>query len=284
MKIVIGVDWSDEAFAAVQQILLLYRPTEVALVHGIEMGVFEYPALAQVASIQGYEEFRLALTKAGQQVLDRTAQMIPAGPDVKKVNAFGNPAQLVINAAQTMNADLITTGARGRGAIAETIFGSVSQRVVMHAGRPTLVVKGSAKPVQRALVAVEEKKDAEHIVRWLLHHPFANPVELCVLNVVAPLKPALLGAFAGLDSWSAAATAEAEEFVKTVATSLSSPHYTVTAKIMTGEPAATVAEQAKDMDLVVVASHGRQGLDRFLLGSVSHSILHRVQGSVLVVR
>jgi len=156
--------------------------------------------------------------------------------------------------------------------------------VVMHAGRPTLVVKGSAKPVQRVLVAVEEKKDAEHIVRWLLHHPFVNPVELCVLHVVAPLRPALLGNFASLDSWSAAATAEAEDFVKTVAASLSSPHYTVAAKIMTGEPAATVAEQARNMDLVVVASHGRQGLDRFLLGSVSHSILHRVQGSVLVVR
>ena len=49
MRIVIGVDWSDEAFAAVQQAVLLYRPTEVTVVHGIEMGMFEYPAVAHLA-------------------------------------------------------------------------------------------------------------------------------------------------------------------------------------------------------------------------------------------
>jgi nucleotide-binding universal stress UspA family protein len=38
------------------------------------------------------------------------------------------------------------------------------------------------------------------------------------------------------------------------------------------------------MDLVVVASHGRKGLMRFLLGSVSHSIVHQVTCPILVVR
>jgi nucleotide-binding universal stress UspA family protein len=37
-------------------------------------------------------------------------------------------------------------------------------------------------------------------------------------------------------------------------------------------------------DLTVVGSHGRKGLDRFLLGSVSHGIVHRANNPVLVVR
>jgi hypothetical protein len=67
---VIGVDWSDEAFAAVQQALYLYRPTEVTIVHGIEMGIFEYPTITHIAGLQGYEEFRRAVTAAGAQLLD----------------------------------------------------------------------------------------------------------------------------------------------------------------------------------------------------------------------
>jgi len=286
MKILIGVDWSDEAFAAVQQVLHLYRPTKVTLAHGIDMGIFEYPALAQTANMQGYEEFRRSLTDAGSQVLDRAAALLPDGFDaVTKVNELGNPAQVILATAQTMKADLVAVGARGRSRLAEVILGSVSHRVLMHASRSTLVVKGAAKPVQRVLVAVEGKEDADRIIQWLRLHPFANPVELCVVSVVVPVRLAdPYSSMAGVESWSTAATMHAEDIVKTVGAALLSTHYMVSTKVITGEVAATVAEQAKDTDLVVVTSHGRHGVDRLLLGSVSHSIVHRVEGSVLVIR
>ncbi|BFU94841.1 MAG: putative Universal stress protein [Nitrospira sp.] len=284
MKIVMGVDWSEEAFTAVKQVLHLYHPTEAILVHGIEMGIFEYPALAQIANLQGYEEFRRTLADAGRQVLDRTEQMLPVGAAaIKRVNEIGNPARLILEEAKTMQADLIAVGARGRGRLAETVLGSVSHRVLMHAACPTLVVRGEARPARRVLAAVEGKDDAERIVQWLRCHPFINPVELCVLSVVVPLRAGGPFMAAGIESWTAAAQSYAEDLVKSVAASLSSPAYRVTTRVATGEAAAMVAEQAKDMDLVVVASHQRHGVDRFLLGSVSHSILHRVAGPVLVV-
>jgi nucleotide-binding universal stress UspA family protein len=54
--------------------------------------------------------------------------------------------------------------------------------------------------------------------------------------------------------------------------------------VVAGEAAVTVAEQADGFDLVVTASHGRKGLERFLLGSVSHAIVHHVACPILVVR
>lgn len=284
MKIVIGVDWSDEAFAAVQQVSRLYRATEVTLVHGIEMGVFEYPALAQLGNLQGYEELRRALLDAGRQVLDRTKQMLPAGtPTVKTVNEVGNPADMILAAAQSAGADLIVMGARGRGRLAETVLGSVSHRVLMHARSPTLIVRGGARAVQRILIAVEGKEDADRIVQWLQRHPFPNGVEFQVLSVVVPLRIAEPYMVPGLESWAAVASSYAEDLVKNTAASLPAAQHRVTTRVATGEAAAMVAEQAKDMDLVVVASHGRQGVDRFLFGSVSHAIVHRVAGPVLVV-
>jgi nucleotide-binding universal stress UspA family protein len=76
----------------------------------------------------------------------------------------------------------------------------------------------------------------------------------------------------------------AEDLVKETGAKLMGSQYTVSTRAVTGEPAAMVAEQAKAMDLVVVASHGRKGVARFLLGSVSHSIVHQVTCPTLVVR
>jgi len=88
----------------------------------------------------------------------------------------------------------------------------------------------------------------------------------------------------GFESWSEALAKQAEEAAKTCAESLPRPNFTASSTILKGGPAALIAEQAKAFDLVVAGSHGRRGLDRFLLGSVSHSIVHRAPCSVLVIR
>ena len=53
MRVVIGVDWSDQAFAAVTQTFHLYHPTDIVLVHGVDLGFFEYPIVAEAANMQG---------------------------------------------------------------------------------------------------------------------------------------------------------------------------------------------------------------------------------------
>ena len=284
MRIVIGVDWSEEAFAAVQQAVLLYRPTEVTIVHGIEMGVFEYPSLVQIASLQGYEEFRRAVTAAGEQLLDRTtASFSAASTLIRRINEIGNPAQVILRAAQAAKADLVVVGARGRSRVTEAVLGSVSHRVVMHSPCTTLVVRGSARPIQHVLVAVEGKEDAARIVQWLKDHRFMNSVELCVLSVVVPLKVDDPYLATKLESWLVAAKTSAEDLVKSVAASLPASAYRVRTRVATGDAVATIASEAEGMDLIVASTHRRHGLDRFLMGSVSHSIVHHASVPVLII-
>src|SRR5512147_3080885 len=285
MKIVVGVDWSEQAFATVQQVLHLYRPSELTLVHGVDLGIFEYPIVAQAANLQGYDDFRNALIDAGRQVLARTANMLPFDSDtVKQVNEVGNAAEIILKTANAVDADLVAVGARGHSRMTELVLGSVSHRVLMHATRPTLIVKGTSRPIQRVLVAIEGREDAERIKQWLLVHPFANPVELCVLSVVVPIRVADPYNIGGFETWSDSLKTYAEDLVKTVGAELMGSRYSISTRVATGEVAATVAEQAKGMDLVVVASHGRKGLERFLLGSASHGIVHHVTCPILVVR
>ena len=66
MRVVIGVDWSDQAFAAVTQTFHLYHPSDVTLVHGVDLGFFEHPVVAGAANVQGYDEFRNSMVDAGR--------------------------------------------------------------------------------------------------------------------------------------------------------------------------------------------------------------------------
>lgn len=58
------------------------------------------------------------------------------------------------------------------------------------------------------------------------------------------------------------------------------------AEYLLGEPKATICGYAEEMDVdqVVIGSHGRTGLRKFLLGSISESVLAHCKKPVLVYR
>ena len=160
MRALIALDWSEQAFAAVREVSYLYDLHEVILVHGIDLGMFQYPIVAEVSSMQGYDDFRKAMEKAGEQLLDHTSTMLPSeGLSITRVCEFGKPASLILDKARETHADLIVLGARGRGRVGELVLGSVSHRVALHADCTTLIVKEREGPVKRVTVAIEGHED-----------------------------------------------------------------------------------------------------------------------------
>lgn len=285
MRVVIGVDWSDQAFAAVTQTFQLYHPTDVTLVHGVDLGILQHPFVAQAGNVQGYDDFRNAMVDSGRQLLERAAALVPAEVEsIRKVNEIGDPAELILDSAKNLSADLVVVGARGRSRLSEMILGSVSHRVLLHGSRPTLIVRGAARTAQRVLVAIEDRDDADRIAKWLTQHPFAGSTELCVLHALVPIGVNDPYDALGLDTWWEGAERYADELVKSTAGKLLHPHYTVRTKVAQGNPTSVIEQEAKDADLVVVTSHGRRGISRFLLGSVSHAVVHHVTCPILVLR
>ncbi len=176
MKLVVAVDWSDQDFAALNQAVQLYRPTEVSLVHAVDMGLY----FEQGAAVD-HE------TDRGGQLLDRAATTVPAEvKTVRKINETGNPAELILESADKVAADLVVVGTRGRSRLAEAFVGSVSSRVLLHNTRSTLIVKGGARKVRRVLVSIQGTEDGDRIAQWLTKHPFNDPVELGLFNAVVP--------------------------------------------------------------------------------------------------
>lgn len=271
MNLVVGIGASDRDFSVLKQAVQLFRPTEVTLVHAIDLGL--------------YFELSVAVedgADVGSQMLDKAAATLPKTVTmIRKVNESANPADLILETAEHSNADLVVVGTRGRSRLTEAFVGSVSARVFLHTSRSTLVVKGAIRKVERVLVAVEGQDDADRIVAWLTRHPLTTPVELLVFHAVAP--GSTKDAKGNLQSPDEVHQ-QAERLVQEAASRLTKASYRVSTKVGVGKPVAMIEEQAKEMDLVVVSSHGRTGISRFLVGSVSHSIVHDVACSVLIVR
>lgn len=285
MKVVAGVDWSDDAFAAVEQLGLLYKPDEVLLVHGVDLGMFQSPLLAGAANLQGYDEFRWAMIDAGRQAVERGRTVLPADiPSVQTKSEPHHAAAFILDNADALKADLIVVGTHDRSRLTELLVGSVSHHVLLHSRFPTLIVKGKAKPVARALLAIEGRDDADRARSWLMAHPFRNPVALTILSIVPSLTMVEPVIMAGYQTWSEEHKRQAEQIVAETAQALAGPQFIVTTQVRTGDPVSAVCEAAIGHDLIVVGSHGRTGMDRFLLGSVSHGIVHKAGCSVLVVR
>ena len=285
MRALIALDWSEQAFAAVREVSYLYDLQEVILVHGIDLGMFQYPIVAEVSNMQGYDDFRTAMEKAGQQLLDHTSTMLPSdGLSITRVCEFAKPASLVLDKARETHADLIVIGARGRGRVGEFVLGSVSHRVALHGDCTTLIVKEREGPVKRVTVAIEGHEDGARIKAWLLSHPFKNPVDLTIVSVVRQIPSTDPFSLFPLQDWTGIAVRSAEDLVKNVAASVMNHRYTVGTQVTVGDPTDILTERAKSADLLIIGSHGRKGLERFLLGSISHALLHHVPCPVLIVR
>jgi len=57
------------------------------------------------------------------------------------------------------------------------------------------------------------------------------------------------------------------------------------AEIIVGDaPAQEIIKYAEDNDLIVMASHSKKGMERFLLGSVSEKVLQNVSCHVMVLK
>ncbi len=78
--------------------------------------------------------------------------------------------------------------------------------------------------------------------------------------------------------------AEAQKILIRISAEAESKGVHTRAVIVEEHPVPAILEAAKDHDLVVMATHGRKGIDRVMMGSVTDKVLHNCSTPVLVVR
>jgi nucleotide-binding universal stress UspA family protein len=82
------------------------------------------------------------LKGAGEKLIEQSVRkLVKAGFTAEPVCQLGKPAEEIMKVASKQHADLIVMGAKGLGAVARFLIGSVSTRVVQHANCAVLVVR-----------------------------------------------------------------------------------------------------------------------------------------------
>ena len=82
-----------------------------------------------------------------------------------------------------------------------------------------------------------------------------------------------------------AAKPQAQDYMERIAQKLRLQGYVVDIHIVVGDPAAAIVQTAEGLrtDMIVISTHGRSGLSRFLFGSVTLKVLSESAIPVLVV-
>ena len=285
MHTVVAVDWSEQSFNAVKVVCGLFTHESLTLIHAVDLRPFENPLFAQPLGRKSAGALREGMVAAGERLLDQTGALVPATiPFIQRVYKIGNPAPVVLEAIRSAHADLVAVGSQGRGRLAELVLGSVSHRVVLHAPCAALLVRDDPGRVRRVLLTVEGHEDSLKLRTWLSAHRFTQPIELSLLTVVPTIPfgdPTMEFPY---DKWTNEMDQYARQLVDETASALRTIYPAVTAQVEHGDPAYCIAKAAGHADLVIVGSHGWRGLEHFLLGSVSHAVLHKVACPVLVIR
>ena len=283
MNTLLAVDGSDNSYEAVHALKYVARAEQLTLLHALDVPRPAYPMMLPEVAEELYKSLEQTMREDGERLLARVQSLLPmhAGPSTNHLR-IGSPAEVIVSTAEEQKADLIVMGARGLGPFKERLLGSVSHRILTLASCATLIVNGPVKAMKQILLPLQGLFDAEAAIRFLQLKPFHDAVEVTVLTVLPSTEPPRPGDAAA----AAAATEKLEEqaaFIDGVAERLRAIGYQAHGVAVTGTPADMILKQATMLrsDLILMGTRGRQGITRFVLGSVAHAVLHKMPCPVL---
>lgn len=225
------------------------------------------------------------------------------GVNVKTAVGIGVPAQVILDTIQATRADGVIIGSHGRTGLSRWVLGSVAQAIVRHSSAPVLLLReqGSAlsddeahtRPL-RILVSLDGSELAEAALgpAQLLGEAISEPggYELHLVRVIQ--YPNTVGADPARDK----ARASAQAYLTSLAERFSAAAPVVTIVVLDQDPADALARMtrpgeqvagapdADGYDLMAMATHGRSGLARLAIGSVTERVLTGATAPALIVR
>ncbi|MEX5217322.1 MAG: universal stress protein [Nitrospiraceae bacterium] len=285
MNIVLAVDGSDHSYEAARALQFFARAKALTIIHVLDVPKPAYPMMMPEVARELYIDLERAMTEEGERLLDRIRSLLPmnSGPVTKQL-AVGSPADMIVKAVESEGVDLVVMGARGIGPVKERLFGSVSHRVVTMAPCAKFIVNGPVQFMRQVLLPLQGQADADAAIRFLTLNPFREPVDLALLTILPPTRPLWPTGATAVQEIEQRALRSAQDFIDDAAERLRVLGYQANGTAVLGSPVATILEETEKRrpDLILMGSRGRSGVTRFMLGSVSHAVLHQTRCPVLV--
>lgn len=300
-KILVPVDGSDLAEQALEpaltlavkagaktqgQLLLLRIP----LFHSIMTAAHaEYGAIAPIGP--SLEQARSDARNYLRALTERYER-----PDVTLETHLieGDVAGTIVDTAVSQDVDLIVMSTHGYSGVTRWLMGSIAEKVLRSAPCPVLIVRAAAT-INKTLITLDGSKLAERAIDPGLAVAKGLGAEVCLLRVepeplVNPLEYAALEQAASESGQQLqdSAVANARNYLADLVDTKPELGTRVETAVLYGPAARNILDfaETEQIDLIVMATHGRTGLRRWVYGSVTERVLHGLHGdcAMLIVR
>jgi nucleotide-binding universal stress UspA family protein len=279
--IVVATDGSHDADAAVDSAVALADRFDAAL-HGVH--VAEPGALPPGVTDDDASDAATAGKRALERFADRAAD---AGVEATTafLDATGATHDGILTYADDRDADLVVVGTTGRTGVDRLVVGSVAERTLRDATVPVLTVHADAPvdpDVQRVVVPTDGSDPASRAADHAVGLAATTDADLHAVHVVDTGV-----VHAGVDSEAVVEALEAagREALDRVVTTAEEAGVTAHTDVRRGRPHEAILDYATevDADLVAMGTHGRTGIQRVLLGSVTERVVRTAEMPVLGV-
>lgn len=300
-SILVPLDGSEFGEHALPLALGLAKRTqaELHLVHvHTAVGVPDFEALTPYR-FEGVGEYDDDSEVAGEEnrYLESVAERLAeTGVSTTTALISGPPTAALLAHCRSWRPDLFVMATHARGPLDRARFGSIADPLVRRSRVPVLLVRGDEGPtaiaddwpgIGRVLVPLDGSALAEEVLPYAVGLAHLLDAELVLMRCLTPsVNPAV--ALAGTSSTLAAERAsEAELYLADLADELAAGGMPASLRLEDGTDAAdaivSVAAERPDT-LIAMATHGRSGFTRMMLGSVADRVVRAAHGPVLLRR
>lgn len=212
---------------------------------------------------------------------------------LQTIVADGDVASVIVDTAEEEDVDLIVMTTHGYSGFSRWLLGSVTERVLRSAPCPVLAIR-EKRPLANILITLDGSGLAEtalapgmEIARLLGGHVTLLEVDQ-EANLGAIELSMLEVAEAGLSRHVQKGSGDDHliNYLNHTADKYRSQGLSVETVVMEGEPARSILDfaEAQEIDLIVMTTHGRTGLKRWVYGSVTEKVLRSTEAAMLIIR
>lgn len=288
-KILVPTDLSESAEEAFRHAAFLadWHDAELHLLNVTGRHMHAYEAMREGFPFDDETLARMLQPEQGaDRRLPRREELTIEQEQIKRAS----PAPAITEYADGRDFDLVVMGTRGRRGVDRLLMGSVAEEVVRTAGRPVLTVREGAdvapgEAIRRLLVPIDFSEPSRLALRHAKELAMTYGAEIDLLHVVEEV--ALPTAY-GVEPVSFVVPDVVENSEKVLAQMAEEEigYEHVVVQSLPGYPSTTILDYVdeREIDLVVIATHGRTGMDRLLLGSVAEKVVRRAACPVFTVK
>jgi|Deesub1362A_J573_1020465.scaffolds.fasta_scaffold06375_2 nucleotide-binding universal stress UspA family protein len=277
-KILVAVDGSEASKNALRQAFKLAFDEKM----WITVLAINPPYRGDLSLI-GVSNISEVLKGRGEEILEEAKKIAEEErASIKTRLEEGEPYEKIVEVAEEEKCQVIFMGRRGLSQIERSLMGSVTAKVIGHfKGRIFVIPEGKSLGWRNILVATDNSSYSHVALEEAINYAASYNGSLNVVNVVYTNDEYLANA----PDVVAKMIENAKSYLQEIKKRIDEKGLNGKIYVREGEPFRKIVDLAKEIkaDTIIMGSHGRTGLKRVLMGSVTSRVIGYAPCPIMVV-